>query len=209
MESRRLSITFSDDLLNQTWNNNSKNDNFYALKNLVLNIFQKFSIPISQKEIEHEGFSNTLGLFYKKERIAIIGEINNDFKSVYSLKKRVFYSSLNIDMILNLLKLEFKKYKGLSKFPSVKRELNFLLDNQVKYNSIKKLILDKSNIKNLSSMTLSDVYEDKKLPEGKKSYTLAFVLTNDSKTLSEKEINNSMHKIQSKIESEFNATLRS
>ena len=209
LESRRLSITFSDDLLNQTWNNNSKNDNFYVLKNLVLNIFQKFSIPISQKEIEHEGFSNTLGLFYKKERIAIIGEINNDFKSVYSLKKRVFYSSLNIDMILNLLKLEFKKYKGLSKFPSVKRELNFLLDDQVKYNSIKKLILDKSNIKNLSSMTLSDVYEDKKLPEGKKSYTLAFVLTNDSKTLSEKEINNSMHKIQSKIESEFNATLRS
>ena len=209
LESRRLSITFSDDLLNQTWNNNSKNDNFYVLKNLVLNIFQKLSIPISQKEIEHEGFSNTLGLFYKKERIAIIGEINNDFKSVYSLKKRVFYSSLNIDMILNLLKLEFKKYKGLSKFPSVKRELNFLLDDQVKYNSIKKLILDKSNIKNLSSMTLSDVYEDKKLPEGKKSYTLAFVLTNDSKTLSEKEINNSMHKIQSKIESEFNATLRS
>ena len=209
MESRRLSITFSDDLLNQTWNNSSKNDNFYVLKNLVLNIFQKLSISISQKEIEHEGFSNTLGLFYKKERIAIIGEINNDFKSVYSLKKRVFYSSLNIDMILNLLKLEFKKYKGLSKFPSVKRELNFLLDDQVKYNSIKKLILDKSNIKNLSSMTLSDVYEDKKLPEGKKSYTLAFVLTNDSKTLSEKEINNSMHKIQSKIESEFNATLRS
>ena len=209
LESRRLSITFSDDLLNQTWNNNSKNDNFYVLKNLVLNIFQKLSIPISQKEIEHEGFSNTLGLFYKKERIAIIGEINNDFKSVYSLKKRVFYSSLNIDMILKLLKLEFNKYKGLSKFPFVKRELNFLLDNQVKYNSIKKLILDKSNIKNLSSMTLSDVYEDKKLPESKKSYTLAFVLTNDSKTLSEKEINNSMHKIQSKIESEFNATLRS
>ena len=209
LESRRLSITFSDDLLNQTWNNSSKNDNFYVLKNLVLNIFQKLSISISQKEIEHEGFSNTLGLFYKKERIAIIGEINNDFKSVYSLKKRVFYSSLNIDMILKLLKLEFNKYKGLSKFPFVKRELNFLLDNQVKYNSIKKLILDKSNIKNLSSMTLSDVYEDKKLPESKKSYTLAFVLTNDSKTLSEKEINNSMHKIQSKIESEFNATLRS
>ena len=90
LESRRLSITFSDDLLNQTWNNNSKNDNFYVLKNLVLNIFQKLSIPISQKEIEHEGFSNTLGLFYKKERIAIIGEINNDFKSVYSLKKRFF-----------------------------------------------------------------------------------------------------------------------
>jgi len=103
----------------------------------------------------------------------------------------------------------FKKYKTLSKYPSVKRELNFLIDKKINYNSIEKLILDQSNIKNLSSMSLSDVFEDKKLPDGKKSYTLEFILTNNSKTLSEKEISNSIYKIQTKIESEFNAILRS
>ena len=58
-------------------------------------------------------------------------------------------------------------------------------------------------------MTLSDVYEDDKLPDGKKSYTLNFTLLDQIKTLSEKEITVTMNKIQSKIESKFNAELRS
>ena len=57
-------------------------------------------------------------------------------------------------------------------------------------------------------MTLSDVYEDDKLPEGKKSYTLNFTLLDQLKTLSEKEISLTMNKIQTKIESKFNAELR-
>ena len=64
-------------------------------------------------------------------------------------------------------------------------------------------------IKNLNKMTLSDVYEDDKLPKGKKSYTLNFTLLDQIKTLSEKEISLTMNKIQSKIESKFNAELRS
>ncbi len=58
-------------------------------------------------------------------------------------------------------------------------------------------------------MSLSDVYEDKKLPAGKKSYTLSFSLMDDVKTLTEKEIQSTMNKIQKKIENEFQATLRS
>ena len=58
-------------------------------------------------------------------------------------------------------------------------------------------------------MTLSDAYESDKLPDGKKSYTLNFILLDRLKTLSEKEISSSMNKIQSKIENEFSAKLRS
>jgi phenylalanyl-tRNA synthetase beta chain len=58
-------------------------------------------------------------------------------------------------------------------------------------------------------MTLTDVYEDDKLPKGQKSYTLNFTLLDHSKTLSEKEISMTMNKIQSKIESKFKAKLRS
>ncbi|MDC3182570.1 hypothetical protein OAT29_03730, partial [Flavobacteriaceae bacterium] len=74
---------------------------------------------------------------------------------------------------------------------------------------IENYILNQSNIKNLNKMTLSDVYEDDKLPKGKKSYTLNFTLLDQIKTLSEKEISLTMNKIQSKIESKFNAELRS
>ncbi len=58
-------------------------------------------------------------------------------------------------------------------------------------------------------MSLSDVYEDKKLPAGKKSYTLSFSLMDNEKTLTEKEIQSTMTKIQNTIENKFTATLRS
>jgi phenylalanyl-tRNA synthetase beta chain len=109
---------------------------------------------------------------------------------------------------LSISNNNFVKYSKLSKFPSAKRELNFLFDNEVKYKTVEDYIFNQSNIKNLSEMTLSDVYEDDKLPEGKKSYTLNFTLLDQLKTLSEKEISLTMNKIQTKIESKFSAVLR-
>ena len=191
------------------WNKTENKEPYFILKNLVLNIFKKLSIEISEMPISYDGFEKALGLFNEKEKIGIIGNINTEFKSKYELKNQVYYTSLDMDLILKLTNKNFKKYSTLSKFPSVKRELNFLLDSDINFSSIENLILKKSNIKNLDSMSLSDVYEDKKLPDGKKSYTLSFNLSDKTKTLSEKEISSTMNKIQTKIETEYKAQLRS
>jgi len=208
-ESRRLGILFYGDLYKDNWNKTENKEPYFILKNLVLNIFKKLSIEISEIPISYDGFEKALGLFNEKEKIGIIGIINNEFKSKYELKKQVYYASLDMDLILKLININFKKYSTLSKFPSVKRELNFLLDSDINFSSIENLILKKSNIKHLESMSLSDVYENKKLPDGKKSYTLSFNLSDKTKTLSEKEISSTMNKIQTKIETEYKAQLRS
>ena len=208
-ESKRLSVVFANDLFNNTWNNKSGSSDFYYLKNIILNIFSKLSINTTEKVINHDAFNNTLGLFHKKNNIALIGDVKNQFLSEFAIKNKVYYASLDLDYVLELINDDFIKYNQLSKFPNVKRELNFLLENNVKYNEIENYILNQSNIKNLNKMTLSDVYEDDKLPKGKKSYTLNFTLLDQIKTLSEKEISLTMNKIQSKIESKFNAELRS
>ena len=208
-ESKRLSVVFANDLFNNTWNNKSASSDFYYLKNIILNIFSKLSINTTEKVINHDAFNNTLGLFHKKNNIALIGDVKNQFLSEFAIKNKVYYASLDLDYVLELINDDFIKYNQLSKFPNVKRELNFLLENNVKYNEIENYILNQSNIKNLNKMTLSDVYEDDKLPKGKKSYTLNFTLLDQIKTLSEKEISLTMNKIQSKIESKFNAELRS
>ena len=208
-ESKRLSVVFANDLFNNTWNNKSASSDFYYLKNIILNIFSKLSINTTEKIINHDAFNNTLGLFHKKNNIALIGDVKNQFLSEFAIKNNVYYASLDLDYVLELINDDFIKYNQLSKFPNVKRELNFLLENNVKYNEIENYILNQSNIKNLNKMTLSDVYEDDKLPKGKKSYTLNFTLLDQIKTLSEKEISLTMNKIQSKIESKFNAELRS
>ena len=209
VESRRLSIMFASDLFHNSWNNKNANSDFYIIKNIVLNILSRLSINSSEKIINHNAFNNTLGLYNKKNTIALIGDVKTEYLNEFNIKNKVYYASLDIDCILELVNNNFIKYTKLSKFPQVKRELNFLLEKEIQYISIENYILNESNIKNLFQMTLSDVYQSDKLPDGKKSYTLNFTLLDQLKTLSEKEISLTMNKIQTKIESKFRAILRS
>ena len=203
VESRRLSIMFASDLFHNSWNNKNANSDFYIIKNIVLNILSRLSINSSEKIINHNAFNNTLGLYNKKNTIALIGDVKTEYLNEFNIKNKVYYASLDIDCILELVNNNFIKYTKLSKFPQVKRELNFLLEKEIQYISIENYILNESNIKNLFQMTLSDVYQSDKLPDGKKSYTLNFTLLDQLKTLSEKEISLTMNKIQTKIESKF------
>ena len=71
------------------------------------------------------------------------------------------------------------------------------------YNSTQNL-----DISLLKSMELFDVYEGDKLPEGKKSYAMSFVLQNEEKTLSDVEIENVMNELIRNFQQNFNAELR-
>ena len=208
-ESRRLGILFSGNIIEKTWYSDVVKAEFYTLKNIVLNIFKRLSINVSEKTMNFEGLENVLGMFKNDKRIAILGEITKEYKSIIGINQDVYYASIDIDLLLNNLTSELHKYMNISKFPSVNRELNFLFNNDIQYSEIEILLFQNSKIKKLISMSLSDVYIDKKLPEGKKSYTLSFRLMDNEKTLTEKEIQSTMNKIQNIIENKFIATLRS
>ena len=60
----------------------------------------------------------------------------------------------------------------------------------------------------LKSVNLFDVYESEKLEEGKKSYAVNFTLQDIKKTLTDKEIDQIMGRIQSGLEKEINAQIR-
>ena len=208
-ESRRLGILFSGNIIEKTWNSDVVKADFYTLKNIVLNIFKRLSINVSEKTMNFEGLENVLGMFKNDKRIAVLGEVTKEYKSIIGINQDVYYASIDIDLLLNNLTSELHKYMNISKFPSVNRELNFLFNNDIHYSEIEILLFQNSKIKKLISMSLSDVYIDKKLPEGKKSYTLSFRFMDNEKTLTEKEIQSTMNKIQNIIENKFIATLRS
>ncbi|MBR6662097.1 MAG: hypothetical protein IKL34_02530, partial [Alistipes sp.] len=58
-------------------------------------------------------------------------------------------------------------------------------------------------------VTLFDVYEGDKLPEGKKSYALGFTLEDKSQTLNDKVIEKTMNNLQRQLETRAGAQVRS
>ena len=66
----------------------------------------------------------------------------------------------------------------------------------------------KSERKLLKKVVLFDVYEGKNLPEGKKSYAVNFLIQDEDKTLTDKQIDKVMSKIQQNLQKELGAQLR-
>ena len=87
------------------------------------------------------------------------------------------------------------------------RDFALLVDNAVNFKELREIALN-SEKKILKSVQLFDVYEGSKLPKGKKSYALNFTLQDTNKTLTDKQIDKTMNKIQQQLESQAGAVLR-
>jgi len=207
LEKRRLGILYSGKINPNSWNFKSTSADFYKLKNIVINIFLKFSIKCQERIIEINGFEKALEFYINETRIGIIGKISKNTNEEFEINQKVYYASIDIDEVLNKQNNNFQKYKSISKFQSVNKDMAFIFDKNINFSEIEDLIL-KSKIKNLTSVNLFDVYEGDKIGRDKKSYALNFTICNDEKTLTDKEIHLVMDKIQSKFENKFNAILR-
>ena len=99
------------------------------------------------------------------------------------------------------------QYRELPKFPEVKRDLALLLDETVKFEDIEKLSYQTEK-KLLKHVGLFDVYEGEKIGKGKKSYALSFILRDEEKTLTDKEIDKCMDRLIIAFNKNLNAQVR-
>ena len=95
----------------------------------------------------------------------------------------------------------------MPKYPEAKRDLALLLDEKIKFDDLYTAAFQ-SEKKLLKEVDLFDVYTGDKLPKGKKSYALSFVLQDEKKTLNDKQIDKIMNKLQQTYKNQFGADLR-
>jgi phenylalanyl-tRNA synthetase beta chain len=144
----------------------------------------------------------------KKEKVfAEIYVLNKKQLAGLDIKQSVFAACINLD-VCNRYAESAPRFKQVTKFPSVKRDLALVIDHKVEYHTLKRLAFETER-KLLKEVSLFDVYKGDKIPEGKKSYALSFVLQDATKTLSDVEIDQCIDKLLKKFEKETGASLRS
>jgi phenylalanyl-tRNA synthetase beta chain len=110
-------------------------------------------------------------------------------------------------MVLKQIQVNDFKLKPIAKFQAAQRDFALLLDNSVSFGDLQQAALETEK-KLLKAVTLFYVYKGKNLPDGKKSYALSFTIQDEEKTLTDKQIDIIMGKLQQKFENEFGAVLR-
>lgn len=208
-EESRLVITLSGKKTEEIWNASTKEVNFFTLKGLVESVFSKLGILKNYQIIpsNNELFEDGITYSISKKEVAKIGWISKKNRNYFDIRNEVFVADINWNIVLDLLVMNKVKFKELAKFPSVTRDLSLLLDKNIQFGAIAALATQTEKIL-LKNVQLFDVYEGKNLPEGKKSYAVRFVLQDESKTLQDKQIEETMKRIQDKICTELNAQLR-
>jgi len=152
-------------------------------------------------------FSEGITLGLGKMKLVEFGVIKSSLLKEFGIKQEVLFADFNWDTILKITGNKNVKVSDLTKFPAVKRDLALLLDTKIEFKEIYNLAF-KSEKNLLKEVDLFDVYEGDKLPEGKKSYAVSFLLQDKTKTLEDKQIDKIMQKLQQTFEKNLEAVLR-
>ena len=134
-------------------------------------------------------------------------EINSEFLRSLDLdSNNIFGFDINIDVLSNSMK-NIPSYRSIVPFPKVDRDMNFVMDQEVKSMDVTTVMM-KNGRSILRSVKPVDIFTDDSLGENKKSVTFHLIFQNDSKTLEDSEINTVMNDITAVISKNFNAKLR-
>ncbi|MFZ2429767.1 MAG: phenylalanine--tRNA ligase subunit beta, partial [Lutibacter sp.] len=125
----------------------------------------------------------------------------------FGIKQEVLFADFNWENVLKLAGKSEIKVSELPKYPSVKRDFALLLDKEITFGELYSLAFQAEK-QLLKEVDLFDVYEGENLEAGKKSYALSFLLQDETKTLTDVQIDKIMQKLQTTFEKNVGATLR-
>ena len=172
------------------WNDERKID-FYDTKSFIDNFFKNLKIQFDLGPKKCPYFEDEMGFSVKigNEEVGEFGEISQRVSSNFDVK------NLNAYLIEIDLKKVFKnytnkseiKYEQINKFPVSKRDISFILNDKILFESILNEI---SNFDLIIGINVIDIYKDKSLGDGNKSLTVRMTYGSKERTLSGEEIDN-------------------
>ncbi len=210
-EDFHLGMWLTGDKFGQSWSVAQQKTSVYELKAYIENIFRRLGVNLRKLvigEFSDDLLSEALTVYSPRGyKLAVFGMVHPKIRKMLDIDQEVYYADLNWNALMTEIAKHKVQYSEISKYPEVKRDFALLIDKQVTFAEIEKIAFDTER-KLLKKVTLFDVYEGKNLPESKKSYAVNFVLQDETKTLTDSQIDAIMKKMLANFEAKLGAALR-
>ena len=209
-EQKHLLLYLTGNQLPQSWITTPRPVSFFELKGSVEALFERLGLKeVTTLPLEPTDNAAAEGFrwMYGETLLGTMGVVKHKILKDFDIKQEVLYADLHWETLLELVRGHKVVYKEISKYPEVRRDLALLLDDKVSFADLYRVAFatEKSILKQIN---LFDVYQGDKLAAGKKSYAVSFILQEESKTLTDKQIDKTMQKLQTAFEQSLGATLR-
>lgn len=185
---------------------NTQDVDFYMIKGVLEEVLaylgyeNRYYLKIEDlpKEL-HQGSSASI--YIQNEKIGIIGKLHPSVT-----KDNIFVLEINLDKLFNN-KTGKIKAKEISKFPSIIKDLAFVVDKKMQSETIINEI-KKAGGRLLTNISLFDIYEGENIDKDSKSMAYSLTFSDPAKTLSDEEVNLLFNKIIDEVTKKLNIKLR-
>lgn len=213
----RLAITMCGNLQKSRWQKVAINSDFYTIKGLIQSVManlgfdqKRIIFKENTADVEHFHPYQSAVVYLGKEQLGIIGRIHPLMAKEFNVTNDVIIGELSLEVVLKN-KAAKVRFKPLSKYPSITRDLAFVVDETVPAQQILASIekngkLEKETI--ITDIEVFDVYTGEHVEKGQKSIALSITFQANDRTLKDNEINDVHQAILHALEKDVQAKLR-
>lgn len=164
--------------------------NFDEVKSVLDSLLSPFSITVQYIQSSNVNYYShpwqCADLFFEWNQIWTLSALHPRVVSDFWLKgNQVYFFEINLELLINKSP-KIKKYKAFSRFPTSKRDMNFILDRKEKVTDFIRKVSKSSPL--IQKLKLKDVYEWEWIEGGKKSITFEVTYGSSDSTLKEEEV---------------------
>ena len=195
-EDSKICILMKGNYINNNWNNTKIKVDFYLIKGILENLLDylglknRYSFTTSDIPNMHPGMSARV-LLDRKE-IGIIGRIHPT-----DSKDEIYICEISMDKLITNIKPI--KYKEISKYPSIIKDMAFIMPKDTEAKEVLDII-KKSGGRLLTDINIFDVYEGENIGDNEKSIAYSLTFNDNNKTLTDEEVNTLFEKIIKDVE---------
>lgn len=204
-----MAVTGTDHV--PSWNVRSEPATFFTLRAAAEKVLRRFGLDLGDaatEPFESDLYREAVCCRFNGKKLLEMGVVSKKIRNRFDVRNEVYYLELDFDALLKLTRNHTVTACELSKYPEVRRDLALLLDRDVTFAQLHAVAFATEK-KLLKKVALFDVYEGDKLPAGKKSYALSFVLEDTAKTLTDQVIDRTMNNLIRAFERQLGAQIRS
>ena len=203
-ENIKVAILMKGNYLTNGWQGNIKVD-FYLLKGIVENILNymgfknRYTFEVNTISDMHPGMSAEI--LVDREPIGFLGRIHPSIK-----KDEIYVVEFSLSKLINKT-VKSIKYKEVSKYPEVNKDVAFIVKKDITVSEIMQEI-KKAGGRLLTDIDVFDVYTGENVGADEKSIAFSLTFNDPTKTLNDEEVTTVFNKIISSVESKLDAKLR-
>jgi len=201
---------------NSKWQIKSKTD-FYTVKGIIESLFEYFEITRRIKLVPFETtpLVKTHGVFHpyrtavimllgkQPQPIGYFGQIHPALRDKLKLNQDAFLFKVDLDAIISAVKETVPRFKHLPQYPEVRRDLAFIINDNISSEDIQKVI--KSGVKQniFKGTEIFDIYQGEHVEDGFKSVAFRIKMQDENGTLTDEIIDSQITSVREKLQKAY------